>query len=97
MYVPDELNKLGELYKERNALYKDNYKTFGHVVQAVMPEGITLETSDDFNRFALLVQIVGKITRYANMFTEGGHEDSLDDISVYAQMLKELDHDIKLG
>jgi hypothetical protein len=43
----------------------------------------------------VFVQIVGKLTRYAEQFTSGGHEDSLDDTAVYSMMMKELDLEAK--
>lgn len=91
--VPDHLAQLGELYRERNATYTNNYKWFGRVMLALFPGGLLLETAEDFNRFGVFVQIVGKISRYAPRFAKGGHADSLDDVSVYAAMLRELDED----
>jgi hypothetical protein len=35
--------------------------------------------------------MASKLARYANNFFTGGHADSLEDISVYAQMLREVD------
>ena len=91
---PDEaLKNLSELYLNKNKDYKDCYKKHGHVIEALFPDGITLENYTDMNRFALLDMMVGKLTRYCNNFFEDGHKDSLDDISVYAQMLNEIDQD----
>lgn len=89
--VPQALADLGKLFEERNALYKDNYKNFGKTLMGLFPNGITLKTAEEFNRFALFLQIVHKQSRYAQNVTSGGHADSLDDISVYAQMLREYD------
>jgi hypothetical protein len=89
--VPDRLVVLGRLYKQRNALYGDNYKHFGHVMVGMFPQGVTLETEEEFNRFTLLINIVHKATRYARGLKAGGHIDSLDDIAVYAQMAQEFD------
>lgn len=89
--VPDRLAALGMLYLERNKLYKDNYKHFGKVLAGLFPAGISLKTEEEFNRFALFLQIIHKTTRYSNALLDGGHVDSLDDISVYAQMLQEVD------
>lgn len=92
MYVPEELKKAAELYEQRNKQYGDSYKRFGPMMQALMLE-VTLKTPSDFGRFALLNFIVSKLHRYVNNWDKGGHEDSLSDISVYTQMLKELDKD----
>jgi hypothetical protein len=89
--VPQALNDLGALYEERNALYKDNYKNFGKTLVGLLPDGITLKTEEEFNRFAIFMQMVHKQSRYAHSILSGGHPDSLDDISVYSQMLREYD------
>lgn len=91
MRADDRLIKLADLYKQRNALYGDNYKRFGKILFQMFPNGLTLKLEEDFNRIALFVQIVHKVTRYAQQLEEGGHEDSLDDMAVYAQMLAEYD------
>lgn len=91
---PDEsLFVLSELYRQRNEEYGDNYKNFGAIIEVMFPNGIHLSCASDFNRIAVLFHILDKITRYIANFDNGGHQDSLDDVSVYAQMLKELDLD----
>lgn len=88
-YVPEQLRAKAALYEERNALYGDNYKKFGPIMELL---GIKeLKSASDHGRFAIFVQIVAKVTRYAENFHRGGHDDSLDDIAVYSMMLKELD------
>lgn len=91
--VPDALLDLSNLYAERNKQYGDDYKLHGHIMVALFPEGVDLSTPAEFNRYSCLKEIVTKIARYANNFSKGGHKDSLDDITVYAQMLQELDHE----
>lgn len=87
------LKDLGKLYAERNKLYSDNYKHFGDILVGMFPDGISLQTAEEFNRFALFLQIIHKQTRYARSLLTGGHGDSLDDTAVYAQMLREYDDD----
>lgn len=89
--VDQALSDLGDIFKQRNSLYGDNYKRFGPSLMSMLPAGVKIETANDMNRFALFVMIFSKVTRYANQFASGGHPDSLDDLSVYAQMLRELD------
>lgn len=89
--VPDRLKNLSKLYADRNAQYGDNYLKFGAVMAAIFPDGITLKTAEHHNRFALFVQMAHKLTRYARSINRGGHEDSLDDLAVYAQMAQEFD------
>ena len=89
--VPEKLIAAAKLFEERNRLYGDNYKNFGRAMTAMFPLGLQLTSESQHSRFAIFVQILAKLTRYAENFTRGGHEDSLDDLSVYAQMLNELD------
>lgn len=91
-FVPEQLRAAATIYEQRNKLYGDNYLRFGHVMAILFPAGLTLKTPDDFNRYGILTQIVSKQTRYAAQFNAGGHDDSLDDSSVYSMMLKEVDH-----
>lgn len=93
-YVPTQLREKAVLYEERNRLYGDNYKRFGPVMKLLFPNGVPLATEDDHNRFGIFVQIVAKVTRYAENFERGGHDDSLDDLAVYSMMLKELDREL---
>jgi hypothetical protein len=58
--VPQALADLGKLYEERNALYQDNYKNFGRTLLGLFPNGITLKSEEDFNRFALYIQLIHK-------------------------------------
>lgn len=92
--VPERLEALASLFRTRNAEYKNNYRTFGGIIKQITGP-VTLETEDDFNRFALFVQVVAKVTRYGHNFNNGGHPDSLDDASVYSQMLREVDESVR--
>jgi hypothetical protein len=95
--VPDRLSALGAIYKERNAVYGDTYKAFGKVMKGFFPAPVTLETEEEWNRMALFFHCADKLARYAGSFKKGGHVDSLDDNSVYSQMLQEYDEEIKNG
>lgn len=89
--VPEMLRDAANIYEERNKLYGDNYKRFGYIMKELFPQGLELKGPDDFNRYGVFVQVVSKITRYAENFDRGGHADSLDDMAVYGMMLQELD------
>lgn len=91
--VPEMLRDCAKLYEERNAVYGDNYKHFGTIITGLFPEGcgIELSTEEDWNRFGIIVQIASKLSRYCVNFKNGGHDDSLQDLAVYATMLRELD------
>jgi len=89
--VPQRLALLGNLYEGRNAVYGDDFRRYGRVMLALFPDGITIKTESDLSRFGVLTQVMGKLGRYAAQFDRGGHPDSLDDLSVYAQILRLLD------
>jgi hypothetical protein len=93
--VADNISHLRELHEERAALYGNDFLRNGAALIGMFPDGLDLRTQSDFTRYALLNQIHTKLMRYASRFHEGGHADSLDDISVYAQMLKHADEVIK--
>jgi len=85
-----------EIREERNSgygepVYGGCYKQHGHVMEALFPSGFEVNNAQDMSRFAIVDTLVGKLTRYANNFVDGGHQDSLKDIQVYAAMLQELD------
>lgn len=94
--VPDALADLGNIYRERNKVYGDNYKRHGDVMAALFPNGISLKTPEDHNRFGILTQCVAKLTRYCVGSYENGHVDTLDDLTVYSQMLQELDAEMRV-
>jgi len=89
--VPEYLRSAAEIYEQRNKLYGDNYKEFGNWVDKLFPEGLAVDTPEDFNRLGVLIQMLSKISRYAHNFHKGGHDDSLGDLAIYTMMLKELD------
>ena len=91
--VPDILRSNAQTYEERNKLYGDNYKKFGHVMQVVFPQGIPCSSVEDFNRLGIFIQCLSKLMRYAENMDKGGHQDSAHDLSVYAAMLEELTDD----
>jgi len=95
--VPDRLTKLGDIYRERNATYGDTYKNFGFVMKSFFRESLTLTTVEDWNRIGIFFHLADKLARYSASFPRGvvGHVDSLDDLSVYSQMLQEYDQDVR--
>jgi hypothetical protein len=85
----ERLMALARMRNERKALYGDNYIRAGYAM-AFMLGKIELRTPRDYIRMGLLVQEFSKLSRYSVQW-EKGHPDSLDDISVYAQLLQEVD------
>jgi len=89
--VPDRLARLGKLYRDRNGAYGDPFVEFGHALYVMFGGPLTLETPEEFGRFSLFMAPIGKISRYCASIKRGGHADSLDDLAVYAQILREYD------
>ena len=58
------------------------------LLSSLFPDGIHVDGASNINRLSVLFHIIDKVTRYIANFIDGGHEDSLDDISVYSQMPK---------
>jgi RIO-like serine/threonine protein kinase len=71
-------------FKERGKVYKANYLMIGEILSIMFPEGITLRTPEDHNRWHLFMMTMIKATRLAN--TGLNHEDSGLDMAVYASM-----------
>jgi hypothetical protein len=95
MDVPNILEAGAKTFRQRHALYGNNYKRFGNILMELFPSGIMINTAEDANRLNLLIQIQGKLTRYAEGITRGngGHKDSAHDTCVYAAMLEEMTDD----
>ena len=92
-YVGDRFGELAQIHEDRGNLYGDDYLRAGHSLAHIFPGGLELRTPEDFNRFAIFNRIHDKLLRYANRFYDGGHADSLDDISIYAQLLRHADEE----
>ncbi len=82
----DLLAKMAETYRERNAVYGDNWRTVGQVMLSLYPDGVHLDTAKAFNEWHLFELIVVKLTRFAN--SGRTHADSIHDIAVYAAMIE---------
>lgn len=87
MPQPDErLVKLADLYTERNGKYGDAYQSVGKILEVLLPKFNISE--NDWTRIAMTVFMVVKLQRYCHNFK---HEDSLDDLAVYSQLLNYFD------
>lgn len=93
--VPELLRDAAEIFEERSALYGANYKRFGIIIRRFFPDGLKVDNADDWGRLALFVLCLMKLSRYAEMFSRGGHDDSLADLAVYSQMLMEVDREAR--
>lgn len=89
--VESILSEARQLYLDRMPAYGDVYKRFPHAFLALFPghKIPAITTIDDANRLQLMMQLLNKMTRYAQNFERGGHKDSARDMIVYAAMLEE--------
>lgn len=90
--APDLLELAAGTFRERNALYGDNYRRFGAAFLALFPGGRLppIEDVGTMDRVQLMMQILNKLTRYAENVHRGGHQDSARDMTVYSAMLEEM-------
>lgn len=96
MNVNDILNKAKKTYKDKSIIYGKSYKNHGKIMKGLFPQGIILETEEDFSRFGILNMIVGKLHRYCNSFQKkvdckDSIIDSIHDLGMYSFILEELD------
>ena len=91
------LEAAANTYRERHPIYGRNWHKVGAAMAAMFPDGLTLNTPNDFTRFYLFTLQIMKQTRYANNFASGGHPDSALDNSVYSALLLAVDEEIKDG
>jgi hypothetical protein len=89
--VSEHIKNLVAIHEQRKGSYGQDYLNVGPSLAALFPDGVELTTPEDYTRFALFLQAHGKLARYAARFKLGGHPDSLDDVSVYAQLLRFVD------
>lgn len=87
MATADEvLNEMAETYRERNAVYGDNFRMVGPLLNVLHPEGVALNTSEDHEVFHLWSLVMVKLSRFAISDLE--HEDSCHDAAVYLAMIE---------
>ena len=83
-------SEIMKIHSERHKAYGQNYLRFGPIMKSLMGQ-VTLKTEKDWNRIAIMIHMLNKLTRYCSRWNKGGHEDSLNDLAVYSLILKELD------
>jgi len=85
----DILGEMAETYRERNAVYGDNFKRVAKLVDVLFPDGVPskLVSNDQWHLFEL---VLVKLSRYA--ISNLSHEDSIHDLAVYAAMCESILH-----
>lgn len=81
--------------RERRARYGDSYTRYGAAMEVMFPEGLTIRGSEAFARLGVFTQALGKLIRYAEGLSRGGHADSAHDLMVYAAILESLTTETK--
>ena len=89
------LEECAAIQADRESVYGDLFHRHGDIVTRFFPSGVALSTPEEIARFRLFGSVVTKLSRYANNFKSGGHEDSLKDAINYIAMLSILDEDGK--
>lgn len=93
-FVSQHLHGLAELFAQRNAVYKDNFRVYGRLMTALFPDGFVATTQEDHNKDHLFMLAMVKLTRYVINYRVG-HKDSIDDMIVYLSMIAALDDEQK--
>ena len=93
MFPPDYLSQAADMYRYKHSIYGDNYRVIGKLMTLLFPNGLTVKSETDWNRLHLFIMAAVKMTRYANNYEKGGHEDSVMDNIVYMAMLQEIDEE----
>lgn len=85
----DIMKAMAETFAKRNKVYGDNYLSFGAVMVALHGAApLCPVTAHEHNVAGLWIQIVSKLTRFANSGCM--HVDSVHDLAVYAAMLESV-------
>lgn len=82
------LDEMADTFRERQKVYKDNYRKVGPVMIALHPDGVSLSTVEDHEFFHLYSLLIVKLTRFAT--SDLTHVDSLHDLCVYGSMLEAI-------
>ncbi len=87
----DELENAINVVKDRSDTYGNGYNRIGNIMKGIFPNGITLNTAEDFARYQTFAFIVEKMSRYGNAFAHGiHHKDSAIDSIGYSAILASL-------
>lgn len=82
------LSEMAKTFKERNAVYGDNYKMVGQLMQVLHPTGLVQSTTQDHELGHLWSLLIVKISRFA--ISGLLHKDSIHDAAVYCAMIESI-------
>jgi hypothetical protein len=84
------LDQMADTFRQRNAVYGDNYRMVAKLMKVLFPNGVPSEVvfSDQFHLFELKLV---KLSRFA--ISGLTHIDSIHDDAVYAAMIESILHE----
>lgn len=84
------LDQMADTFRQRNALYGDNYRMVAKLVKVLFPNGVPSElvVTDQWHLFELKLV---KLSRFA--ISGLTHIDSIHDDAVYAAMIESILHE----
>lgn len=84
------LDQMADTFRQRNAVYGDNYRMVAKLVKVLFPNGVPSElvTTDQWHLFELKLV---KLSRFA--ISGLTHIDSIHDDAVYAAMIESILHE----
>lgn len=86
------LDQMADTFRQRNAVYGDNYRMVAKLVKVLFPKGVPSElvVTDQWHLFELKLV---KLSRFA--ISGLTHIDSIHDDAVYAAMIESILHESK--
>ena len=84
------LDEMADTFRQRNAVYGDNYRMVAKLVKVLFPNGVPSElvTTDHWHLFELKLV---KLSRFA--ISGLTHIDSIHDDAVYSAMIESILHE----
>ncbi len=81
------LDEMADTFRQRNAVYGDNFRMVGKLMAVLFPNGVPKEVlhSDQFHLFELKLV---KLSRFA--ISNLTHQDSIHDDGVYSAMIEAI-------
>ena len=91
MNVAENLRRAASLNETRHAEYGENVEIMAATMEALFPDGVELNCAKDHARFALIISIVTKLSRYTSSWNKPVNPDHMRDLTVYGAMLEATD------
>lgn len=86
--VAEILEDMARTWRERNAVYGDNWAMVGKLMVVMFPKGVQLKETGDYDVWHLFELMIVKLSRFAISGLQ--HKDSIHDLAVYAAMVEAI-------